>query len=317
VRILLFGKTGQIGSRLQQTLAPLGEVIAPGSAEADFLKAETLVEAVRQNRPELIVNAAAYTAVDNAETDELSGVINATAPAILAREAARVGAALVHYSTDYVFDGAKQDAYVETDATNPLNEYGRTKLLGEQAPAESGASYLIFRTSWIYAASGKNFLLTILKLAETQPELRIVADQVGCPTSADVVAKATAEAVAYMMKQSSGASVAEAIDRFAGVYHLVCEGSTSWHGFAESIVQRAGAMGLISRVPHVQAISTAEFPRSAKRPMKSVLSTGKFRSTFGLKLPRWEEALDEVLRELATGRPTLVRQKRANEGGAP
>jgi len=300
VRILLFGKTGQIGSRLQQALAPLGEVVALGSAEVDFLKAEELVEAVRQNRPELIVNAAAYTAVDNAESDELASVINADAPAILAEEAARIGAAFVHYSTDYVFDGSKQGAYVEEDKTNPLSAYGRTKLLGDLAVANSGAACLIFRTSWIYAATGKNFLLTILKLAAEQPELRIVADQVGCPTSADVVARATAEAVASAVKQSRGPSVVDAVRRVAGVYHLVCKGSVSWHGFAERIVQRGGELGLISRVPAVRAITTAEFPRPARRPMNSVLGTGKFRSTFGVELPMWDTALDEVLKNLVS-----------------
>jgi dTDP-4-dehydrorhamnose reductase len=257
--------------------------------------------AVQDARPSLIVNAAAYTAVDDAERDkEAALMLNGTVPGLIAREAAKIGAAVVHYSTDYIFDGTKKGAYVEDDVPAPLNEYGRSKLAGERAVAESGAAYLTFRTSWIYAATGKNFLLTILRLAETQPELRIVADQVGCPTSADVVADCTARALNVVLARKQGVTAAEALRPFAGTYHLACSGSTSWHGFAKEILSEANNVGLLNGPPKpVHAIATSDFPRPAVRPQNSVLATEKFVRTFGATIPSWQEALESILRQVA------------------
>jgi dTDP-4-dehydrorhamnose reductase len=303
LRILLFGKTGQIGSRLAQTLTSLGDVVALNSSEADFRSPDSVIGAVREQRPSLIVNAAAYTAVDDAERDtEAAALINGTIPGLLAREAQRAGAALVHYSTDYVFDGTKRGAYREDDAPAPVNEYGRSKLAGEQAVRESGAVHLILRTSWIYAAAGKNFVLTVLRLAQTQPELRIVADQIGCPTSADVVAEVTAQAVSAALRKTPGATAEQALRSLSGTYHVACEGSASWCEFAREIVTRAERLGLISHAPQVRAIITEEFPRPARRPLNSVLATGKFQTTFVVRLPSWQTALDRVMAELAMRR---------------
>jgi dTDP-4-dehydrorhamnose reductase len=309
VRILLFGKTGQIGSRLLTALAPLGDVIAPSSTEADFRHPDSVIASVRNCQPALIVNAAAYTAVDDAEHDrQAAELVNGAIPRLLAQEAVRANSALVHYSTDYVFDGAKNEPYVEQDPPAPINEYGRSKLAGERAIADSGAAHLTIRTSWIYAATGKNFLLTILRLAETQPELRIVADQTGCPTSADVVANATVQALTFALQQSPRSTPADALRRFSGVYHVACAGKTSWHGLAVEIVEQSRRLALLSRdnAPLVRAISTSEFPRPAQRPVNSVLATLKFTSTFGIALEGWNVALDAVLRQITVLRSTAA-----------
>jgi dTDP-4-dehydrorhamnose reductase len=275
-------------------------VIAFSSSEADFRQSDSVVAVVRSQAPDLIVNAAAYTAVDDAEREpDLAALINATTPGALACEAAHIGAALIHYSTDYVFDGSKRGAYVEDDAPAPLNEYGRSKLAGERAIGESGAVHLILRTSWIYAAAGKNFLLTVLRLAQKQRELRIVADQVGCPTSADVVADATRQIVATALSRMPGATISNALRPMSGTYHVVCDGSISWHGFATEIVAQAARSRLIESIPDVRAISTAEFPRPAQRPANSVLSTDKLRAAFGFVPPEWKAALEHVIAQIA------------------
>jgi dTDP-4-dehydrorhamnose reductase len=273
-------------------------VVAPGRAELDLSRAEDIRRVVRELRPELIVNAAAYTAVDAAEShEEEARLLNAVAPGVLAEEARKIGAGVVHYSTDYVFDGAKRTPYVETDATGPLGVYGRTKLDGEKAVAESGAAYLILRTAWVYATQGKNFLLTILRLAAEREELRIVSDQIGAPTLASEIAGATVNIL-----DIGGAALTEK----CGIYHLTASGQTSWHGFASAIVDEARAAskdlgwmaaatgGRALAVKRVTAISTGEYPTPARRPAYSVLSNARLRETFGVALPDWREQLRGV-----------------------
>lgn len=298
-RILLTGKTGQVGSELLQVLPKLGEVVAPGRGELDLSRAEDIRRVVRETRPELIVNAAAYTAVDTAEShgDE-ARLLNSVAPGVLAEEAGKIGAGILHYSTDYVFDGTKRTPYVETDATGPLGVYGRTKLDGEKAVAESGAPYVILRTAWVYATRGKNFLLTVLRLAAEREELRIVGDQIGAPTLAREIAAGTMQ----VLENS------RAFEEKGGVYHLTAGGETSWHGFALAIVDAACEIerkpdwmsaatgGRELSVKMVNAITTAEYPTPAQRPAFSVLSNDRLREAFGVLLPDWREQLHGVFR---------------------
>jgi dTDP-4-dehydrorhamnose reductase len=289
VNILLTGKNGQVGWELARALLPLGRVHAFGHAELDLADAAAVRRTLDEVRPDIIANAAAYTAVDKAEGEpEQANAVNAAAPALLAHEAARRGALLIHYSTDYVFDGAKSTPYVETDATNPLGAYGRSKLAGEAGIRAAGCDHLIFRTSWVYAARGANFLRTILRLAAERDELRVVNDQVGAPTWARLIAEATAHALRQAMQERSGGTFA------SGVYHLTAAGETSWHGFASAIV--AGRSGL--RVKTVTPITTAEYPLPAPRPANSRLDTGAFRARFGLALPDWRDCLKLCLEEL-------------------
>jgi dTDP-4-dehydrorhamnose reductase len=277
VRILLTGVTGQVGHELQRSLAPLGEIIAADRRALDLASRDSIASAVRTLRPALIVNAAAYTAVDRAESEpEAAMAANAAAPGVLAEEAKRLGAGLIHFSTDYVFDGEKPGAYLETDAPNPLNMYGRSKLEGERAVAASGARHLILRTSWVYSRRGKNFLLTMLELAKTRPELRIVDDQRGAPTSA----RAIADAVAKLAGR----------DWPAGTFHLTCQGATTWFGFARAIFERSPGPR-----PSLVAITTPEFPTPARRPKNSVLSNAKLAQAFGITLPDWQAALADTL----------------------
>ncbi|HSG76637.1 MAG TPA: dTDP-4-dehydrorhamnose reductase [Burkholderiales bacterium] len=274
MRILLTGATGQVGWELRKTLAPLGEVRVFDRFGLDLADAPVLVATVRALQPDVVVNAAAYTAVDKAEAErDLAFAVNATAPRVLAEEARRIGALLVHYSTDYVFDGEKADPYVEEDATRPINAYGASKLAGEQAILASGCRHLILRTSWVYGPRGKNFYLTMLRLARERPELKVVDDQVGAPTSSLEIARATATLLA---KGSQG------------LYHMSAAGETTWCGFARAILERAG-----SATP-VVAIRTAEYPTPAKRPRNSRLDCSKLRAEHGVSLARWERALDEV-----------------------
>ncbi|MEZ5616195.1 MAG: dTDP-4-dehydrorhamnose reductase [Rhodocyclaceae bacterium] len=289
MNILLTGKNGQVGWELQRALLPLGSVAAFGHRELDLADAAAVRRKLDEVRPDAIVNAAAYTAVDKAESEtELANAVNAAAPALLAQEAARRGALLIHYSTDYVYDGAKAAPYVETDRTNPLGAYGRSKLAGEAGIRASGCDHLIFRTSWVYAARGANFLRTILRLAAERDELRIVADQVGAPTWARLIAEATAHALRQAMQERSGGTFD------SGVFHLAAAGETSWHGFAAAIV--AGRGGL--RVKTVTPITTAEYPLPAPRPANSRLDTAAFRARFGLALPDWRDCLQLCLEEL-------------------
>ncbi len=284
MRILVTGRNGQVGGELTQSLQGLGEVIALDRAQLDLLQPAAIRTAMRELQPSLVINAAAYTAVDAAEADEDTAFrINADAPRVLAEEAERLGAALIHYSTDYVFDGSKQDPWLEDDATAPLSAYGRSKLAGEQAIAEVGGIHLILRTSWVYGLSGKNFLLTMLKLAETRDELSIVDDQVGAPTWSRTIAEATA---AIIRDTGEAAQLAA----LSGIYHLCAGGHTSWFGFAQAIFAQSN----LSRQPTLRPITTAEYPTPAMRPRNSMLNTDKFRRTFG-DLPAWEDALAACL----------------------
>ncbi len=275
MRILLTGRSGQVGWELQKALAPLGELVALGRAELDLAQPERIREAVRAAKPEVIVNAAAYTAVDKAEGErEAAFAVNATAPGLLAEEANRAGALLVHYSTDYVFDGAKSAPYVEDDAPNPINVYGASKLAGERAVVDSGCRYLILRTSWVYGPRGKNFYLTMLRLAKERSALEVVDDQVGAPTSSLEIARATATLI------EKGAQ---------GLYHMTAAGETSWCGFARAILGQAGI------ATPVVAIRTEDFPTPAKRPRNSRLDCARLRAEHGVALAPWEEALAEVM----------------------
>ena len=294
-RILLLGRDGQVGWELQRSLAPLGEIIAPGLAEVKLEQFDTLRAAVRNHAPQVIVNAAAYTAVDGAEAEpDLAMTVNGHAVRVLAEEAGKLGALLVHYSTDYVFDGAKRAPYTEDDAPNPLGVYGRTKLEGDLAIQASGCRHLIFRTSWVYAARGGNFVKTILRLARERDELKVVADQTGAPTSAELIADVTALCAGY---------VRHCPERFAGadgIYNLVASGETSWHNYARFVVERAARLGLPLKLASgaIRAVATGEYPLPARRPANSRLATDKLSRVFGIELPRWHIHLERVLQEL-------------------
>jgi len=281
MRLLLFGGNGQVGRALQSGETLAYELIVATRRECDLTDAESVRRLVRRVRPNVIVNAAAYTAVDKAESDRDSCfAVNAAAPAAMASEAAALGARLVHYSTDYVFDGMKTTPYAEEDATGPRNVYGASKLEGEQGIAEAGGEFVVLRTSWVYGNHGTNFLKTMLRLRSERPELRIVADQRGAPTSADAIAEATRE----ILKQARKG------DWRSGMYHMTAGGATTWYGFAKAIFERAG-----EPAPSVIAINTAEYPTPAARPMNSVLSNEKFAAYFGFRLPEWEQQLDAVM----------------------
>jgi dTDP-4-dehydrorhamnose reductase len=288
--ILVIGKIGQVGWDLRRTLAPLGRLVCVDYPEIDLTSADSVRKWVRDTSPAVIVNAAAYTAVDKAETEvERCLSINGTAPGLLAEEAKKLGALLVHYSTDYVFDGTKTTAYVEGDAPNPMSSYGRSKLAGDQAIEQVGVNHLIFRLCWVYGARGQNFMLTMMRLAREREKLRVVGDQMGCPTWSRMIAETTALA----LKQALSAKDLAA---FKGTYHLAASGHTSWHGFAERII---GLMPEAERKCKViEPISTPEYPLPAKRPAYSVLSCEKLKKTFGLELPRWDESLEQVVERI-------------------
>lgn len=290
-KILIFGRVGQVGWELRHKLACLGQVSNVDYPEIDFSKPETVRDAIRAAEPTVIVNAAAYTAVDKAEaTPEPAWAINATGPGVIAEEAKRVGALMVHYSTDYVYDGSKQGPWVETDTPNPLNVYGETKLAGDEAIAAVGGDYLILRTSWVYGARGGNFLLTMLRLAKERPELRIVGDQTGSPTTSECIAQATAGILSQVVSPSGNGLAGR-----SGVYHLTSSGQTTWFGFAKAFLSKQAAC------PKLTPITTSEYPVPAKRPVNSVLSCDKLAETFGVRMPAWEDALDLVLETLADG----------------
>lgn len=283
MRILLTGRNGQVGWELQKTLAPLGELTAPGRAELDLRDGARIDEAVRAVGPDVIVNAAAYTAVDKAESErEAAFAVNAVAPRILAEAAKRSGALLVHYSTDYVFDGTKATPYLEDDAPNPLNVYGESKLAGERAIQASGCRYLILRTSWVYGARGSNFLLTILRLAAQRQELRVVDDQIGAPTTSAAIAAATGE----ILSRHPGAR---------GIYHFASSGKTSWCGFAREI------LGASENPARVVPIPASEFPAPARRPRNSLLNCTKLARDCQIAQRPWQDGLRAVLRELEDG----------------
>ncbi len=304
-QILLTGKNGQVGQDLQRFLPRLGEVVALDRQQLDLSRFDEIRRVIREIRPALIVNAAAYTAVDLAEKEHsLAQAINAEAPAIMAEEARRIGAALVHYSTDYVFDGTLNSPYEETDPTNPINVYGKTKLAGEQAIRDSCVHHLIFRTAWLYSTRGKNFLLTILRLATEREELRIVNDQIGAPTWSREIASATAEVLRNFFDRTGNVS---AWAELSGTYHMTAGGETSWFEFAKAILEEAKKQAtspppwfaeatrgkpLLSRV--VTPITTAEYPTPARRPAYSVLSNLHTVRTFGIELADWRTQLHRV-----------------------
>jgi len=286
--ILLFGANGQLGSKLKSLLATRGTVRAIGHAELDLRDLPRLRAFILETKPALIVNAAAYTAVDAAESDvENAQLVNAEAPRVMAEAAREHNALFVHYSTDYVFDGAARTPYTEESPVSPLGVYGVSKLAGEQAVAASGAAHLILRTAWLYSNRGKNFLNTMLRLAAERDELRVVNDQTGCPTYADLVADASAQMLDGMF--ASGVVRPER----CGLYHLTCQGETTWWGFARRIFELAGFGERVRVLP----ITTADYPTPAKRPAYSVLSNAKLERVFGIRLPRWEEGLKRCLAE--------------------
>ena len=287
MRLLVTGATGQIGWELARSLMPLGEVIAVDRQRCDLSRPETIPAMVRDARPDVLVNAAGYTAVDAAEDDEtLATMVNGTAAGVLADEARRIGALFVHYSTDYVFDGTKGEPYVEDDPPRPLNAYGRSKLAGEAAVRQAGGDHLILRTSWIYAARGRNFLNTILRRARERDELRVVVDQVGAPTWARNIADATAHAIRHARHERGRGEFRSEL------LHIAAAGATSWHGFAQAIV--AGATGLArtpGSVPTIHAIPSEAYPTRAPRPKNSRLDCDRLRARFDVALPDWETAL--------------------------
>jgi dTDP-4-dehydrorhamnose reductase len=303
-RFLVTGEGGQVGEALRKTLAPLGEVVIPTLAEWDLTDADATRRMVREVRPRWVVNAAAHTAVDKAESEPaLAFAINATAPGILAEEAKKIGAAVVHYSTDYIFDGSKKTPYVETDAPGPLNEYGKSKLGGELAVSESGAAYITFRTSWVYGATGNNFVRSMLRLAQERDRLRIVADQRGCPTWSWELARLTTGVIAQMeaLAAKNGGSLAEAVVPVSGVYHATGSGETTWYGFAALAIDELRKLKPEAKLAVVEAITTAEYPTPAKRPMNSLLDCGKLERVFEWKMPDWRESVEAVVRELVAG----------------
>ncbi|UVW27931.1 dTDP-4-dehydrorhamnose reductase [Massilia sp. H6] len=298
MRILLFGKDGQLGGALRHSLAPLaspGGLRALGRADADLADAAALRACVRDWRPEVIVNAAAYTAVDRAETEQaLAHSVNALAPGVLAEEAQACGAWLVHYSTDYVFDGSKGGPYLETDPANPLSVYGRTKLEGEQRIRASGARHLLLRTGWVFGRQGANFPKSILQLARQRQAFDVVADQVGAPTSAQLLADATALALQRI------ASAGDAAPSLSGTYHLAAAGQTSWHAYACHVLAQAQAHGaqLLATPERIAAVPASRWRAAAQRPANSLLDTAKFRATFGLALPDWRLHVNLLIAEL-------------------
>jgi dTDP-4-dehydrorhamnose reductase len=296
--ILLTGGSGQLGGQLQRTLAALGTVVAPGRAELDLSSTESIRSKMRTVRPQWVVNPAAYTAVDTAESEaDAAFAINRDAPAILAEEAKKIGAVMIHFSTDYVFDGTKKTTYVESDVAHPLGIYGASKLAGEQAVAASRAAHLILRTSWIYGATGKNFLLTILRLAREREELRIVADQHGAPTWSFDLAVMTAALIAKINAQVAreSRSAAEIVAEDSGIYHACSAGETTWFGFAEAALRIAQAREPQQRFARLLPIKTEEYPTAAQRPQNSRLDCTKLAEHFGLALPAWERSLARVM----------------------
>lgn len=288
-RILLLGRDGNVGWELQRALSPLGELTACNRSQCDLTDAAALRSTLESIRPDVIVNAAAYTAVDKAEQETAAAeAINTTAVGIIAAFAQQTGALFVHYSTDYVFDGEKNSPYIETDATNPRSVYGSTKRRGELAIIDSGCRHLIFRTSWVFAVRGANFAKTILRLAREREALRVIADQWGAPTGAELIADATAHAIREVQ-------AGRAAD---GLYHLVASGETNWHDYARFVLNEARGLGLSLKAETIEPIATSEYPLPAERPANSRLSTEKLQSAFDLALPHWQYHVRRMLIEL-------------------
>lgn len=295
MKILLFGKNGQVGWELQRSLAPLGELVALDSDShelcGDFTDLEGIAKTIRDAAPDVIVNAAAHTAVDKAESEpELARAINALAPGVLAHEARRTNAWLVHYSTDYVFDGSGDKPRLETDTAAPLSVYGATKLEGEQLIRQTGCTHLIFRTSWVYGARGGNFAKTMLRLAQERDSLNVINDQVGAPTGAELLADVTAHAIRTALRRPE----------VSGLYHLVAGGETSWHGYASFVLDFARRAGIPLKVlpEAIHPVSTSAFPTPAKRPYNSRMDTTKLQDAFGLNLPIWQAGVARMLSEV-------------------
>jgi len=294
MKLLLLGKGGQVGWELQRSLAPLGELVAldfdSTDFNADFSRPEQLAETVLKVRPDVIVNAAAHTAVDKAESEpDFARKLNATSPGVVAEAAQQIGALMVHYSTDYVFDGSGSKPWKEDDATGPLSVYGSTKLEGEQLVARHCAKHLIFRTSWVYAARGGNFAKTMLRIAKERDKLTVIDDQFGAPTGAELLADITAHAIRATLQDPSK----------AGLYHAVAGGVTTWHGYARFVIEQAKAAGVELKAgpDAVEPVPTTAFPTPAKRPHNSRLDTSRLQSTFGLVLPEWQSGVARMLRE--------------------
>ena len=303
-KILLFGKGGQVGWELQRSLAPLGEVVAVDFDNTDFCGDFTnlagLAETIRQVKPNIIVNAAAHTAVDNAESEpDLARTINALAPGVIAAEAQKLGAWLVHYSTDYVFDGSGSQAWKETDTPAPLSVYGQTKLEGERAVSANCAKHLIFRTSWVFAARGGNFAKTMLRLAKERDSLKVINDQIGAPTGADLLADITAHAIRALVLQPDQAA------RRYGTYHIAAAGETSWHGYAQHVFAQARAQGVAFKLSEYQpeTILTSDYKTAAQRPLNSRLDCSKLKSNFGIHLPHWQSGVSRMLAEILETTP--------------
>lgn len=295
MKILLFGKGGQVGWELQRSLAPLGDLVALDADSqnlcGDFTNPEGLAQTVRAVAPDIIVNAAAHTAVDQAESEpELARTINALAPGVLAQEAKRSGAWLIHYATDYVFDGSGDKPWLETDPTGPLSVYGKTKLEGEEAIRATGCEHLIFRTSWVYAARGGNFAKTMLRMAQERDFLSVINDQIGAPTGADLLADISAHAIRTALRNPD----------VGGLYHLVAGGETSWHGYASFVIDFARQAGIEIKVTPeaIQPVPTSAFLLPAPRPKNSRLDTQKLKNTFGLNLPHWQSGVARMLTEI-------------------
>jgi len=294
MKILLLGKNGQVGWELQRSLAPLGELVAPGRDDAglcgDLTNLEGLARTVQAVRPDVIVNAAAHTAVDRAESEpELAHTLNALAPGVLAQEAAKVGAWLVHYSTDYVFDGSGNRPWAETDTPAPLSVYGRSKLEGERLVQAACPQHLIFRTSWVYAARGGNFAKTMLRLAQERERLTVINDQFGAPTGAELIADVTAHALRQCLRQPQD----------AGLYHLAARGETTWHGYANEVLALARLIdsAIKIKVTEVVPVATSAFLTAARRPLNSRLDTQKLQTVFELILPNWDHGVERMIRE--------------------
>ena len=295
MKILLFGKNGQVGWELQRSLAPLGELVALGHESknlcGDLSDLEGIAQTIRTVAPDVIVNAAAYTAVDKAESEpELARAINTLAPGIISQEADKLGAWLVHYSTDYVFDGSGEKLWLETDATGPLSVYGATKLQGERLIQKSECRHLIFRTSWVYSARGGNFARTMLRLAQERDSLNVINDQFGAPTGADLLADVTAHAIRIVQQRKE----------LTGVYHLVADGETTWYGYANFVIDFARKAGipLKATADSIKQVPASAYPSAAKRPHNSRMDTAKLRNAFDLELPLWQNGVTRMLTEV-------------------
>lgn len=301
MNILIIGKTGQVSWELQRIMGVLGTVQCAGRPELDLADRDSVRQVIREVAPDLLINAAAYTAVDQAESEpEMAMKINGESPGIMAEEMKHLGGLMVHYSTDFVYDGSGISPWSESSSTAPLNAYGMSKLAGDRAVAAAAGAYFIFRTSWVYSARGRNFLRTVLRLAESGKPLRIVDDQTGSPTWSRDIASATAMVIAQLSRAASDRSrdhSAHAAD-FSGIYHMSSSGYVTWYGFARAILEEAQRLGLTEDIPQLTAISTPEYPTPARRPHNSRLCNEKLRSTFGLTLPPWHESLGLVIQEI-------------------